>query len=139
MTIGHIISFLPEDDPLVLKEKKIPGRKEFHQFVITEEDKENEIKMAISIRNQVNDLPIRVGNEVSVVSNLDQPLQELATVCFLQRRLYESIKVFVVRPTGRQFIPYITSLTENESDKLEGMVDYNYSTGGCGGNCSSCG
>jgi hypothetical protein len=135
---------LPEEHELIKKElKKISGNKNFHQIIVCDDDKEDEIKTALSIRNQVTNLPIRVGQTISVITTSDQALEELTIICFLQRRFNEAIKIFTVRPTGRYLIPYIVNLREGEDDRREGMVNYNYPTssgcGSCGGSCSSCG
>jgi hypothetical protein len=139
MRTRHIISVLPDSHKLVQKElTESPGYKEFHQLVVQEDDNDDEVKTAIAIRDQVIQLPIRVGQTVSVVSTPEQALQELISICFLQRRFNETIKIFAVRPSGRHFIPYITNLRENEDDKRENMVNYNYPASSCGG-CTSCG
>lgn len=142
MATRHIVTALKPDHELVLKEMNSPpDGKILHRLKLPEEELAFPTKAALTLLDQITNLPLRVGNEVIVITDIDQALIELLTVCFLQRRFNECIKVSVRRSSGEFYIPYITSLTERSDEKEGGMVNYNYSSGSCGGcsgNCSSC-
>lgn len=142
MAQKHVITPLEKNHRLVQTEMETPpAGKIIHRLKFTEEELKFPTKIALAVREQVTNLPLKVGNEVVVVTEPDQAVIEMLAICFLQRRFNECIRVTVRRESGEFFIPYITNLLPGEDDRREGMVDYNYSTspcGGCSGNCSSC-
>jgi hypothetical protein len=140
MAKRHVITSLDENHKLVREELEKPtSLKVLHKIEVKEEDSKFPIKAALSIRDQIMDLPIRVGNEAVIIVDDKNALIEILSICFLQRRFNECISISVRRESGEFLIPYIAFLHSSPEDKRELLVDYNYSCGSCSGSCSSCG
>lgn len=136
----HIITALDESHELVQQELNSPlTEKVLHKLRLSEEELRFPVKTAFAIRQQVTNLPLKVGDETVIITEDDQAVIEMLSVCFLQRRFNECIKVIVKRRSGEFLIPYLTNLRPGEGDEKEGMVDYNYGTSSSCGSCSSCG
>jgi len=142
MASKHVVTALEPDHELVREEMNLPpAEKILHRLELSEEELAFPTKAALALREQITNLPLRVGNEVVVITSAEQAVIELLSVVFLQRRFNECIKVSVRRTSGEFFIPYITTLIERQDDKDRGMVYHNYSTSSCGscsGDCSNC-
>lgn len=143
MVQTHVITPLDKNHDLVHKEMTEPPiGKVLHQLKFTDEELQYPTKMGFAIREQLMSLPIRVGNEVIIITEPDQAFIEILSVGFLQRRLNECVTIIVRRESGKVSIPYFVNLKPGAGDEKEGMVQYNYNTGGscgsCSGDCSSC-
>ncbi len=114
MTTTHIVTPLPINHPLVQEEVIIPpANKVIHKLEITEEQMKFPIETARAVRSQVMKIEdIRVGNEIVIITEDSQALIELQTICFLQRRFYECIKIVTKRRSGKYVVPYLTNLKE---------------------------
>ena len=136
----HIITALDKDHELIEPELSNSSYKaKLHKIELSERELSDVYKTAFAVRHQIVNLPLRVGDEVVVVTEDDQAVIEMLSVCFLQRRFNECIKLSVKRRSGEFFIPYLTNLKPGQDDEREGMVRYNYHSGSCSGNCSDCG
>lgn len=140
MIQNHVVTPLTEDHKLVVSTMKGSSKnKVLHLLEFTKEESSSPVEMAFAIRKVITNLPLRVGNEVTIITENTQALIEMLSVCFLQRRFNETVKITVKRESGEYVIPYIMNLKPGQEDEKEGMVDYSYGCGSCSGDCSSCG
>lgn len=133
----YVISHLGEDNKFVQEELTGPNsRVKFYK--LEEPDEEDNFLFARDIATQIVNFPIEIGSTVIFVMGEDDILVENLCVSTLQRRLNETVTVFVKRPHHKEEIPYLLSLRETRESK-DGMVDYNYACSSCSGNRTDCG
>ncbi len=138
MSKSAIVSLLPKDHKLVQEEMALPpADKIFYQLKLTEEELEYPKLIARSIRDQLAEIWFTIGFEVIVVVDNTQCIEEHVCINLLQRRYGETVPITIKRPEGKFFIPYLSDLKPPR--KKSGMVDYDYDSGSCSGDCSSCG
>jgi hypothetical protein len=132
----HIITTLAEGDEAVIRATESQTRCLVHYFPLIE--KSSSVKSICEMIKLVEELPLRVGENIFLIITPDDCIEEHVILASLHRRLYDAIHVFVMRGNNPPVhIPWLPSLEETDKPI---DTNYSYSPPACdgSGSCGSC-